>query len=77
MTKLIVAFRNFANAPKDAAVNIYLFLDAAAKLQRATIFFIIFFCPSVSPSICLSIRMQELGFQEKDFYETLYLSIMF
>jgi len=77
MKKLIVAFLDFANAPKNLAVNIYLFLDASAKLRRATIFFIISLYPSVSPSVCLSICMEELGFQEKVFfYEILHLSNM-
>jgi hypothetical protein len=48
-------------------------LRAFAKCRNAAISFVIFV--SVSPSIRPSVRMEQLAYHWKDFYEILYLSI--
>jgi hypothetical protein len=44
------------------------FLDSLAKLQKVTVSFV--------KSVCLSVRIEQLGCQWTDFYEMRYLSIL-
>jgi hypothetical protein len=46
------------------------YLSAFAKLRKATISFVMFACPSVRLSVCLSVRKEKLGSQWTDFGET-------
>jgi len=46
---------------------LFMFLCAFAKLRRETVSFVM--------SVCLSVRMEQLGSQRADFHESLYSSI--
>ena len=53
---------SFASRQRQVA---FFFLGVLAKLRKATISFIIF-------AVCMSARMEQLGFHWKDFQEILY-----
>jgi len=49
----------------------FVWLGEFANMRKATIRFVM----SVLPSVCLSVRMGNLGYQWTDFHVILYLSI--
>jgi len=46
-------------------------LGVFTKLQKVTLSFVM----SASPPVCLSVRMEQLGFHWMDFHEIWYLNI--
>jgi hypothetical protein len=69
-TALLCSYKTRIYIPyveKRSFLNSVLILGAFAKLRKATISFVVFFCPSV--------RVEQLGFHWKDFHEILYLDI--
>ena len=50
-------------------------LGAFPKLRKATISFVVSVRPSVRPSVCLSVRTEQLGSHWTDFDKIGYLSI--
>jgi hypothetical protein len=55
--------------------NVGGFQVRSAKLRKANIRFIISVCPSVHLFVCLSVRVEQLGSDRKDFDEIWHLSI--
>ena len=51
------------------------FWGSFAKLSKATISFVMSVCPFVRPSLCLSVRMEQLFFHRTGFHEIWYLNI--
>ena len=51
------------------------FIGAFVKLRKATVRFVTSVCLSVRPSVCLSLRMEQLSSHWTDFHKCLYLSI--
>jgi hypothetical protein len=66
------------NFPADYGVisQMTVFLDAFAKLRKATISFVMSVCLSVCLSVCPSVRIEQLAFYGKDFHEILYFIIL-
>ena len=62
--RILPAVRRTESSPKEPTTN---FLGAFAKLRKATISFVM--------SVCLSLRMEQLGSHWKDFHEILYFTI--
>ena len=63
-------FKGLISSPE---VKIF-FSDALAKFRKETIGFVIF-CLYVRLSVCLSVRLKQLGFNRKSYCEFSYLGV--
>jgi hypothetical protein len=74
LTTVPICFLNNDSLLKRVAHRNYRCVSAV--LRRATVNFVMSVRPSVRLSVCLSVRMEQLGSLSTDFHEICYLNIL-
>ena len=74
-TKHVDCFHDFLHFHAGHSVDVFHIFYVFTKLWKASISSVVCVCTSLSPSICLSILMEQLGFHWRDFHEIWHLGI--